>query len=119
MTRPDVTRAAVSGLWVAGPVVTSLVVAGPGVSGLVVVRAGLAKSVVSSLVLIFLAVASLVAITSLASRPARATTWGGHVQARCGSSRMRCLPIAAPAYGGNSTNTDLAGKAVIGMKACR
>jgi hypothetical protein len=70
-------------------------------------------------VLIFLAVASLAAITFLASRPARATTRGGQVQARRGSSRMRCLPITGSAYGGNSTNTDLTGKAVIGMKACR
>jgi hypothetical protein len=97
-----------SGQWLARPVVTSLVVAWPVVSGLVVAgsmvtnlevagaglaRAGLARAgLASGLVLIFLAVARLVAITFRASRPARATTRGGHVQARRGSSRMRCPP---------------------------
>ena len=131
MTRPAVARPVVSGLcmarrvasglWLARPLVMSLVVAWPVVSGPVVAgsvvtslgvagaglaRGGLARPVASGPVLIFLAVASVVAITFLASRPARATTRGGDVQARCGSSRMRCLPIAGPAYGGNSTNTD-------------
>src|ERR1700722_13034491 len=125
----SVARRVASGLWVARrvvtrlvvalPVVTSLEVAGAGLAGDGLARGGLARSgLVSGLVLIFLAVARLVAVAYLASRPARATTRGGHVQARCGSSRMRCLPIAGPAYGENSTNTDLTGKAVIGMKTC-
>src|ERR1700722_10676950 len=124
-----VARRVASGLWVGRrgvtrlgvglPVVTSLEVAGAGLAGDGLARGGLARSgLVSGLVLIFLAVARLVAVAYLASRPARATTRGGHVQARCGSSRMRCLPIAGPAYGENSTNTDLTGKAVIGMKTC-
>jgi hypothetical protein len=78
----------VSGLEVTGSVVTSLEVARAGLARDRLARAGL----VSGLVLIFLAVARLVAVTFLASRPARATTRGGHVQARRGSSRMRCPP---------------------------
>jgi hypothetical protein len=78
----------VSGLEVTGSVVTSLEVAGAGLARDRLARAGL----VSGLVLIFLAVARLVAVTFQASRPARATTRGGHVQAPRGSSRMRCPP---------------------------